>query len=85
MAEGGGVRAWQFLKRNDPYAEACRALTGPATAFPDAAFPIHRQTGADLEAGPWGLLGWEDPRAADGPCSVFWSIYCMQHLGRLRR
>ena len=40
MATGGGARAWQFLKRNDPYAAACRALTGPGAAFLDAPFPI---------------------------------------------
>ncbi len=56
MATGGGARAWQFLKRNDHYGEACRALTDPAAAFLDAPFPIRRQTEADLEAGPWGLL-----------------------------
>ena len=74
MATGGGARGWQFLKRNDPYAEACRALTDPAPAFLDAPFPIRRQTGADLEAGPWGLLGWEDPLAANGPCSPIWAV-----------
>ena len=74
MATGGGARGWQFLKRNDPYAEACRALTDPAPAFLDAPFPIRRQTGADLEAGPLGLLGWEDPLAANGPCSPIWAV-----------
>ena len=64
MATGGGARGWQFLKRNDHYAEACRALTGPAAAFMDAPFPIRRQSGADLEAGPWGLLGKDDLIAA---------------------
>ena len=77
MATGGGARGWQFLKRNDHYAGACRALTGPAAAFMDAPFPIRRQTGADLEAGPWGLLGWEDPLAADGPRSPFWAVVPM--------
>ena len=51
---GGGARGWQFLKRNDHYAEACRALTDPAPAFLDAPFPIRRQDGTDLEAGPFG-------------------------------
>ena len=36
MAAGGGARAWQFLKRNGPYAEACRALTDPEPVFLDA-------------------------------------------------
>ena len=74
MATGGGARAWQFLKCNDHYAAACRALTGPGAAFLDAPFPIQRQSDADLEAAPWGLLGWEDPLAANGPCSPFWAV-----------
>ena len=69
MATGGGARGWQFLKRNDHYAAACRALTGPRGGVLDAPFPIQRQSEADLEAGPWGFLGWEDPLAANGPCS----------------
>ncbi len=74
MAEGGGARGWQFLKRNDHYAQAHRALSDPAAAYLDAPFPIRRQTRADLEAGPWGLLGWEDPLAANGPASAFWAV-----------
>ena len=74
MATGGGARAWQFLKRNDDYAEACLALTDPAAAYLDAPFPIRRRSEANLEAGPWGVLAWENPLAADGPCSPFWAV-----------
>ena len=77
MARGGGARAWQFLKRNDPYAQAHRALSGPAAAVLDAPVPIRRQSRADLEAPRWGLLGWEDPFAANGPVSAFWAVALM--------
>ena len=63
MATGGGARAWQFPKRNDAYGEARLSLADGAPGDEDAPFPIRRQTEADLEAGPWGLLGWEDPLA----------------------
>ena len=74
MATGGGGRGWLFLKRNDGYAQARPPFAGGAPAFLDAPFPLRRQTEADLEAGPWGLLAWEDPFAAPGPCSPFWSV-----------
>ena len=51
MATGGGGRGWQFLRRNDGYAEARLSLAGGAPSFLDAPFPLRRQTGADLEAG----------------------------------
>ena len=56
MAEGGGPRAWQFLKRNDGYAEARPPFAGAAPSFLDAPFLLRRQTGADLEAARWGLF-----------------------------
>ena len=74
MATGGGGRGWLFLKRNDGYAQARPPFAGGAPAFLDAPFPLRRQTGADLEAARWGLLAWEDPFAAPGPCSPFWSV-----------
>ena len=74
MATGGGGRAWQFLKRNDPYAQARLSLADGVLEYEDAPFPIRRQTRADHEAGPWGLLGWEDPHAANGPCSPIWAV-----------
>ena len=33
MATGGGARAWQFLKRNVDYAEACRVLADGAPRY----------------------------------------------------
>ena len=72
MSNSGGVRAWQFLRRNPAYIEAWRKTekTAPVEAAP---FPLRVQTGADLEAAAWGLLAWEDPVIEDGPSSPFWS------------
>ena len=80
MAEGGGGRAWLFLKRNDGYAEARPPFAGGAPSFLDAPFPLRRQTEADLEAARWGLLAWENPFAAPGPCSPFWSVAPMMEV-----
>ena len=46
MATGGGARGWRFLKRNDHYAAAFRALSDPAAALLDAPFPIRLQSRA---------------------------------------
>ena len=46
MAEGGGARAWQFLKRNDAYGEARWSLADGAPEHEDALFPIRRQSAA---------------------------------------
>ena len=54
MAAGGGPRAWQFLKRNDGYAEARPPFAGAAPSFLDAPFPLRRQTGADSRGGALG-------------------------------
>ena len=61
---------WEFLRRNPGYIEA-ESEAPPAPAEP-APFPMRVQAGADLEAAPWGLLAWQDPRAKDGPASPFW-------------
>ena len=69
----GAVSAWRFLKRNPRYIlEWWVAASGipPPGGEP---FPIRRQSEADLEAAPWGLLAWEDPLAEGGPASPFWS------------
>ena len=72
MSNHGGVRAWQFLRRDPDYVEAWRKVekAAPGEAAP---FPLRVQTEADLEAAEWGLLAWEDPLAGDGPASPFWS------------
>ena len=88
MSTGGGARAWQFPKRNDAYGEARLSLADGAPGDEDAPFPIRRQTEADLEAGPWGLLGWEDPLAViasfvtgPGPNTLPILIYSRIRLG----
>ena len=80
MVTGGGGRGWLFLKRNDGYAEARPPFAGAAPSFLDAPFPLRRQTDADLEVIRWGLLAWEDPFAAPGPCSPFWSVAPMMEV-----
>ena len=80
MVTGGGGRGWLFLKRNDHYAEAHLPFAGGAPSLLDAPFPLRRQTEADLEAARWGLLAWEDPFAAPGPCSPFWSVAPMMEV-----
>ena len=72
MSNSGGVRAWQFLRRNPGYLEAWREAenTAPEEAAP---YSLRVQTAADLEAAAWGLLAWDDPLADDGAASPFWS------------
>ena len=82
MATGGGARAWRFLKRNDAYAHARRALADGAPEYGDAPFALRRQSAADRAAARFGLLAWEDPFARDGPASPFWAICCMQHIAQ---
>lgn len=72
MSNKGGVRAWQFLRRNPAYVEAWQRVKTAAPVEP-APFPLRKQTKADSAAGEWGLLAWEDPLAEDGPASPFWA------------
>lgn len=72
MSNKGGVRAWQFLRRNPAYVEAWRRVETAAPVEP-APFPLRKQTEADSAAAEWGLLAWEDPLAEDGPASPFWA------------
>lgn len=72
MSNKGGVRAWQFLRRNPAYVEAWRRVKTAAPVEP-APFPLRKQTEADRAAVEWGLLAWEDPLADDGPSSPFWA------------
>ena len=61
----GAVTAWQILKRHPCYRDAWQAVVD-RTARPEGEpVPIRRQTEADLESAPWGLLAWEDPFADD--------------------
>ena len=73
MSNTGGARAWRFLKRNPHYIGARRKAPGAA---PDetAPFPIRARTAADRKAAAWGLMAWEDPVAADGAASLFWTV-----------
>ena len=72
MSNRGGVRAWQFLRRNPAYVEAWRRVRRTAPVEP-APFLLRKQTEADRAAAEWGLLAWEDPLADDGPASPFWA------------
>lgn len=69
----GATIAWRILRLHPVYREnwlAAAERTGRAEGAP---VPVRRQTEADLEALPWGLLAWEDPFADDGPGSPFWA------------
>ena len=72
MSNTEAARAWKYLGRNAAYIEARRMTAQPAPEEP-APFPLRAQTAADLEAGAWGLLAWEDPHDEAGPASPFWS------------
>ena len=54
-------RAWRRLLENPDYVADWRANAGPMVreALP---YVFRRQTAADLKAGRWDLLVWEDPR-----------------------
>ena len=69
----GAVTAWRILKRHPCYREAWLAASDRIARPEGEPVPIRRQTEADLEAAPWGLLAWEDPLADDRPASPFWS------------
>ena len=73
-ARGGGARAWQFLKRNPEFQDAWAARPDELPVFEDAPFPLRRQTEPERGLGRFGLHGWEDPLAADGPASPFWAV-----------
>ena len=82
MAESGGVRAWQFFKRNPEFHEAWEACAQERRVFEDAPFPIRRQTDAERGVGRFGLFGVEDPFVDDGPTSPFWSVAPMLDVER---
>ena len=71
---GDGVLAWQALRRVEDYEEAWErhGAGGPAASLEPGPFRIRIQTKADLEAGRFELLAWENPRKAAGPASPFW-------------
>ncbi len=71
---GDGVLAWMALRRVEAYEDAWRryGADGKALLLEPGPFRIRLQTKADLEAGRFELLAWEDPRKADGPASPFW-------------
>lgn len=71
---GDGVLAWEALKRVEDYERAWKryGADGPAHALEPGPFRIRIQTKADLEAGRFELLAWENPRKPDGPASGFW-------------
>ena len=69
----GAVSAWRILKYHPCYREAWQAVADRIACPEGAPIPIRRQTEADLEAAPWGLLAWQDPFAEGGPASPFWA------------
>ena len=69
----GAVTAWRVLRRLLDYRRGWLAAAGRTGSAEGAPIPIRSQTGADLEAAPWGLLAWQDPFAEDGPASPFWA------------
>ena len=72
---GDAVRAWLYLRRVEEYRNAWRAQTAqgdPAPALEPGPFPIRIQTAADLDAGRFELLAWQDPDGAEGGSSPFW-------------
>ena len=74
METGDGVLAWEALRRIEEYEEAWGryGAGGPAYLLEPGPFRIRIQTEADLEAGRFELLAWENPRKPDGPASGFW-------------
>ena len=60
-AEGGGARrSWRSLRRNPDYVAEWLGHGGPVV-HEAPPFQLRRQTVADLKAGRWNLLAWEDP------------------------
>ena len=63
------------LRQVVEYGEAWRrhaAAAGVSGAPEPGPFWIRLQTEADLDAGQFEMLAWEDPWNADGPASAFW-------------
>ena len=58
----GGREAWHGLRSNPGYRADWQAYGTEEHALEPALFPLRVQSEADLEAGRWGLLAWEDPR-----------------------
>ena len=57
----GDERAWRQLRADPDYVADWRAHAG-SPVEEAAPFPLRRQIAADLRAGRWNLLAWEDPR-----------------------
>ena len=74
MAKGGGARGWLFLRRNLEFGDAFETRPDEAPVFEDAPFALRRQSAPERGLGRFGLYGWEDPFAEDGPASPFWSV-----------
>lgn len=75
METGDGALAWAVLRQIGEYREAWRrhaAAADSSSAAEPGPFRICIQTEADLEAGRFEMLAWEDPWKADGPASCFW-------------
>ena len=54
-------RAWRRLMENPEYVADWRTNAGPSVREAPP-YVFRRQTAADLKAGRWNLLAWEDPR-----------------------
>ena len=72
LEPGGDRRAWQQLRSNPDYVADWRAHAGHPLIPEPSTFPLRTQSDANLDASPWGLLAWEDPRLGSS-ASPFWS------------
>ena len=72
-AAAGALIAWRVLRCDPDYCNGWMSAVGRTGCPEGGPVPVRRQTEADLEAAPWGLLAWEDPFAEDGPASPFWA------------
>ena len=84
MASGGGARGWQFLRRNPRFQDAFEARPEAAPVLEDAPFALRRQSASERGLRRFGLYGFEDPFANDGPASPFWSVAPMLEVVAVR-
>ena len=72
MAAGNGGLAWEYLRLDPEYWEAW-ASHAAAPVYEDAPCRLRVQDGTDRAASRFSLLAWQDPYAASGTATPFWS------------